>query len=96
MSGLWFTWKQKALDHKDFEAFRSEYIDKPKSHNLKILGSLKEPKVHKELAPLIEEFYEYRNKEEKNRELVVGVILVTFLAVTDVPVIMDLFDRDSI
>lgn len=96
----WTSWKQWALDHNDFEAFRSEYIDKPKTYNLKILESLKDPKVQKELAPLIKEFYENRNKEEKTRELAVvvilGVILVTFLGVTGVPVIVDLFDRDSI
>ena len=52
----WTKWIQWALDHKDFEAFRAEKIDIPKAHNSKILESLKDPKVQKELEPLIQEF----------------------------------------
>ena len=29
----WTQWKQWALDHKDFEAFRAEHIDKAKAKN---------------------------------------------------------------
>ena len=52
----WTTWKQWALDHKDFEAFKGDKIDMPKAHNSKILESLKDPKVQKELKPLMKEF----------------------------------------
>ena len=50
----WTKWKQWALDHKDFEAFRAEKIDTAKAHNSKILESLEDPKVGKSLnQPII-------------------------------------------
>ena len=53
--------KQWALNHKDFENFRIEKIENPKEHNLKILESLKDPKVQKELQPIMEK---YKNLQE--------------------------------
>ena len=41
----WTSWKQWALDHKEFEAFRKENIEKPKAHNENIFASLKNPNV---------------------------------------------------
>ncbi len=38
----WTQWKQWALDHKDFEAFRSENIDKVKKDNEIVLNKLKD------------------------------------------------------
>ena len=38
----WTQWKQWALDHKDFEAFRAENIDKVKKDNEIVLNKLKD------------------------------------------------------
>ena len=70
----WTSWKQWALDHKDFEAFKAERIDEPKAHNLKVLEKLKDPKVQKELEPLMEKFVK--------REAIYFNQLLIFLAVT--------------
>tara|TARA_Y100001978_G_scaffold132434_1_gene118396 strand:+ start:274 stop:687 length:414 start_codon:yes stop_codon:yes gene_type:complete len=56
----WTSWKQWALDHKDFEVFRSEKIDNPKIHNFEILASLNDPKVQIELEPIFREFQELK------------------------------------
>ena len=93
----WTTWKQWALDHKDFEAFRAEKIDMPKAHNSKILESLKDPKVQKELEPLIKEFIEFQKKEDAETRkagfIFFGVLI--FLAVLGygMPVIEDFFEK---
>ena len=67
----WTSWKQWALDHKDFEAFKAERIDEPKAHNLKVLEKLKDPKVQKELEPLMEEFT--RKDKAANKVLLIGL-----------------------
>ena len=54
----WTQWKQWALDHKDFETFRVEQIDKAKEHNEKLPSRLKDPIIKKQLEPLIEQFRE--------------------------------------
>ena len=70
----WTSWKQWALDHKDFEDFRAERIDEPKAHNVQVLEKLKDPKVQKELEPLMEKFVK--------REAIYFNQLLIFLAVT--------------
>ena len=60
----WTSWKKWALDHKDFEVFRSEEIDNPKFHNFEILASLNDPKVQKELEPIFNEFQEFKENKE--------------------------------
>ena len=67
----WTSWKQWALDHKDFEAFKAERIDEPKAHNLKVLEKLKDPKVQKELEPLMEEFT--RKDKAANKAVLIGL-----------------------
>ena len=49
----WTQWKQWALDHKDFEAFRAEYIDKAKAKNEVVLNKLNNPEIKKELDLLL-------------------------------------------
>ena len=49
----WTQWKQWALDHKDFEAFRTEYIDKAKAKNEIVLNKLNNPEIKKELDLLL-------------------------------------------
>jgi len=87
----WTTWKQWALDHKNFEAFRAEKIDTAKAHNSKILESLKDPKVQKELEPLIQEFIDFQKEQDaKNREagLIIAIALIgLFVLGYGVPII---------
>ena len=71
----WTSWKQWALDHKDFEAFRAEKIDTAKAHNSKILESLKDPKVQKELEPLIQEFIDFQKYTEVSIKFSVNFII---------------------
>ena len=93
----WTSWKQWALDHKDFEAFRAEKIDIPKAHNSKILESFKDPKVQKELEPLIQEFIKVQKKEEaKTRKFGIFFFgMLIFLAVLGygMPAIQDFLDN---
>ncbi len=93
----WTSWKQWALDHKDFEAFRAEKIDIPKAHNSKILESFKDPKVQKELNPLIKEFINAQKEEdEKTRQaafLFVGVLILVTGVAYSIPFIEDFLDN---
>ena len=88
----WTSWKQWALDHKDFEAFRAEKIDIPKGHNSKILESLKDPKVQKELEPLMKEFSEAQKKEEKETLNAIFLFFGVLLLVTGVAVLAPIFE----
>tara|TARA_S200000501_G_scaffold327608_1_gene326970 strand:+ start:59 stop:664 length:606 start_codon:yes stop_codon:yes gene_type:complete len=88
----WTTWKQWALDHKDFEAYRVVKIDIPKSHNSKILESLKDPKVQKELEPLMKEFSEAQKKEEKETLNAIFLFFGVLLLVTGVAVLAPIFE----
>tara|TARA_A100001011_G_scaffold304344_1_gene318633 strand:+ start:28 stop:633 length:606 start_codon:yes stop_codon:yes gene_type:complete len=88
----WTTWKQWALDHKDFEAYRAVKIDIPKSHNSKILESLKDPKVQKELEPLMKEFSEAQKKEEKETLNAIFLFFGVLLLVTGVAVLAPIFE----
>ena len=88
----WTTWKQWALDHKDFEAYRTEKIDMPKAHNSKILESLKDPKVQKELKPLMKEFSEAQKKEEKETLNAIFLFFGVLLLVTGVAVLAPIFE----
>ena len=88
----WTTWKQWALDHKDFEAFKGDKIDMPKAHNSKILESLKDPKVQKELEPLMKEFSEAQKKEEKETLNAIFLFFGVLLLVTGVAVLAPIFE----
>ena len=88
----WTTWKQWALDHNDFEAFKGDKIDMPKAHNSKILESLKDPKVQKELKPLMKEFSEAQKKEEKETLNAIFLFFGVLLLVTGVAVLAPIFE----
>jgi len=80
----WTSWKQWALDHKDFESIKLEKFDNPKAHNLKVLESLKDPKVQKELEPIMEEYKkikELERKEVRTYRTIFGVILSIFIVI---------------
>ena len=66
----WIQWKQWALSHKDFEAFKEEKIGKIQNFNKNIEDKLKDPEFQKELEPLIKGFNDEtisnRKKEEQD------------------------------
>ena len=66
----WIQWKQWALSHKDFEAFKEEKIGKLLAFNKNIEDKLKDPEFQKELEPLIKGFNDQtisnRKKEEQD------------------------------
>ena len=77
----WTQWKQWALNHKDFEVFRIEKIEKVKSSNLEVIKKLKDPKIQKELEPLMREYISPESRGVSDRTfllgLAAGVILLT-------------------
>ena len=71
----WTKWKQWALNHKDFEDFRAKRIDEPKAFNMKVLEKLKDPKVQKELEPLMEAF---GKKDKLGRRIIIIFLIFVF------------------
>ena len=63
----WIQWKQWALDHKDFEAYKLNNIDKVNEHNERTIEKLKSPSFQEELQNLIEE----QSKEKKINSLTI-------------------------
>ena len=95
----WTQWKQWALDHKDFEAFRVEKIDNPKTHNSKILESLKDPKVQKGLEPLLKEYDEFQKREsQKANTRVIGFLIfvgLCYLGLVAIPYMKNFKEGDN-
>ena len=56
---------------KIFEDFRAKRIDEPKAFNMKVLEKLKDPKVQKELEPLMQEFAKNRKHQMFSSEMFV-------------------------
>ena len=52
----WISFKQKALDHKDFPKFQTVYFNEVTEHNQKINKKLEDPKMEKELDFLIKKY----------------------------------------
>ena len=85
----WIQWKQWALSHKDFEAYKEEKIGKIQNFNKNIEDKLKDPEFQKELEPLIKVFNDEtisnRKKEEEANQtfgiialLVIGLFVALF------------------
>ena len=84
----WTSWKQWALDHKDFESFKFEMIDKAKQHNENVKNKLEDPKFKKDLEPLLQQAREKEIEEEKLEtevmnffRIVVGTFIFLFIGV---------------
>ena len=82
----WTQWKQWALDHKDFESFKFEMIDKAKQHNEDIKNKLEDPKVKKDLEPLLQKAREKKIEADKAEaelqnfmKIVFGTLIVLFI-----------------
>ena len=77
----WTQWKQWALDHKDFEAFKTERIDKAKEHNAEVDKKLKDPAIQKQLEPVMEEFKKEKENERKITLIGIPVFLLIFIVI---------------
>ena len=75
----WTRWKQWALDHKDFEAYRVEKIDKAKEKYFATLKKLEDPKIREELQPILDEFYKKNAEEWKNALWIFLISMVVML-----------------
>ena len=95
----WTQWKQWALDHKDFESFRAEKIDKPKNHNSKILEFLKDPKIQEGLEPLLKEYDEFKRKEsQKTTTQFIGFLIfvgLCYLGLVAIPYMKNFKEGDN-
>ena len=52
----WTQWKQWALDHKDFEAYRSELTNQTQERYFETLKKLEDPKIQEELQPIMDAY----------------------------------------
>ena len=52
----WTQWKQWALDHKDFEAYRSELTNQTQERYFETLKKLEDPKIQEELQPIVDAY----------------------------------------
>jgi len=75
----WTQWKQWALDHKDFESFKFEMIDKAKQHNEDVKNKLEDPKVKKDLETLLREKKIEAEKEDEEFMNIMRIIVGTFI-----------------
>ena len=76
-------WKQWALDHKDFEAFKEIMIDHAKEFNNNIEITLRDPVFQKEIEPLIKQFEDEKIKKEKAEVAannMIGIIFGSLIA----------------
>ena len=49
----WTQWKQWALNHNDFEAFKKEFMSRATKYNQNVNRKLSDPEFQKELEPII-------------------------------------------
>ena len=95
----WTQWKQWALDHKDFEAFRAEYIDKAKAKNEVVLNKLNDPEIKKELDLLLKKrpFLSTTDLENNTGGIIYTSIAMSVLvvAILWVPIQNFIENRDS-
>ena len=91
----WTQWKQWALDHKDFEAFRVEMIDKPKEKNKSVEEKLKDPNLQKELEPILEELEKHNQKEGMDNAFTWLLTLGVAVVVIVVPLVVMMSDDNS-
>ena len=77
----WTQWKQWALDHKDFEAFKEEQLVKIEEENKKIEAYLESPEFKQEVDAQLQKHKEDEEKYLKDQDkilqyaLIIGAIL---------------------
>ena len=69
----WTSWKQWALDHKEFPKFQTDFFNEVDEYNKNIDNKLQDPEYNKNvLDPLI--------KDQNNRKKLVGRLVFSILA----------------
>ena len=75
----WTQWKQWALDHKDFEAYRAEKIDTAREKRIAIMRKLNDPKIQEELKPMMDDFNEKEVLQFNRNILFLCVVVIIFI-----------------
>ena len=77
----WTTWKQWALDHKDFQAFKKEADEKIEKYNAEIDKKLSDPKFQKEvIEPLLKADLKFRKYEAGAIAASIGILTIYVIA----------------
>tara|TARA_Y100001933_G_scaffold227142_1_gene241655 strand:- start:46 stop:630 length:585 start_codon:yes stop_codon:yes gene_type:complete len=92
----WIQWKQWALSHKDFEAYKAEKIDKVKAFNKSVEDKLRDPEFQKELEPLIKGFKDdLRTNRQKEEEQTTTIGLVAIVLIVGVLSVFSLINQNE-
>ena len=92
----WIQWKQWALSHKDFEAYKAEKIDKVKAFNKSVEDKLRDPEFQKELEPLIKGFKDdLRTNRQKEEDLTTTIGFVALLLIVGAIALFTAIDQNE-
>ena len=92
----WIQWKQWALSHKDFEAYKAEKIDKVKAFNKSVEDKLRDPEFQKELEPLIKGFKDdLRTNRQKEEDLTTTIGFVALLLIVGAIALFTAIDQNK-
>ena len=92
----WIQWKQWALSHKDFEAYKEEKIDKINAFNKSVEDKLRDPEFQKELEPLMKGFKDdLRTNRQKEEEQTTTIGLVAIVLIVGALAIFSLINQNE-
>jgi len=92
----WIQWKQWALSHKDFEAYKAEKIDKVKAFNKSVEDKLRDPEFQKELEPLIKGLKDdLRTNRQKEEDLTTTIGFVALLLIVGAIALFTAIDQNK-
>ena len=87
----WTQWKQWALDHKDFDAFKNDFFDKVKKYNEDIDKKLSDPEFQKEV---IEPILQIHKNDLLGAKVAGGIFAVLFI-VLPIIIIIDMYPLEE-
>jgi len=92
----WIQWKQWALSHKDFEAYKEEKIDKINAFNKSVEDKLRDPEFQKELEPLIKGLKDdLRTNRQKEEDLTTTIGFVALLLIVGAIALFTAIDQNK-
>ena len=92
----WIQWKQWALSHKDFEAYKAEKIDKVKAFNKSVEDKLRDPEFQKELEPLKKGLKDdLRTNRQKEEDLTTTIGFVALLLIVGAIALFTAIDQNK-
>tara|TARA_R100000654_G_scaffold7110_2_gene17706 strand:+ start:24 stop:608 length:585 start_codon:yes stop_codon:yes gene_type:complete len=92
----WIQWKQWALSHKDFEAYKEEKIDKINAFNKSVEDKLRDPEFQKELEPLIKGLKDdLRTNRQKEEDLTTTIGFVALLLIVGAIALFTAIDQNE-